>query len=78
MAQINLHVPLAFEKALVRFMRLRGIRTKSEAIRLAVQEGLDRACRRSANINFGTWIGLAKRVPLNPSPRFKSDDDLWR
>ncbi len=30
------------------------------------------------SIDFSTWIGLAKNVPVNPKPRFKSDDDLWK
>jgi hypothetical protein len=30
-------------------------------------------------IDFGEWLGLAKRAPQNPNPKFKSDDDdvLW-
>ena len=78
MAQINLHASTAFERALARFMRVRGIRTKSEAIRIAVQECLERACRSGATTDFKAWVGLAKRAPLNPEPRFRSDDDLWR
>ncbi|HWS75743.1 MAG TPA: ribbon-helix-helix protein, CopG family [Quisquiliibacterium sp.] len=38
MAQINLHVTAEFEASLEALMRHRGLRSKSEAIRLAVQE----------------------------------------
>jgi hypothetical protein len=27
--------------------------------------------------DFRAWLGLGTRIPQNPSPRFKSDDDLW-
>ena len=27
--------------------------------------------------DFTSWIGLALKAPLNPQPRFSSDDDLW-
>lgn len=38
MPQINLHVSAEFEASLETLMRHRGLRSKSEAIRLAVQE----------------------------------------
>lgn len=38
MPQINLHVSAEFEASLEALMRHRGLRSKSEAIRLAVQE----------------------------------------
>ncbi len=28
--------------------------------------------------DFKKWLGYAKKVPVNPHPRFSSDDDLWR
>lgn len=46
MGQININVTPAFEAALVRLMRLRGIRSKSEAIREAVAESAERASGR--------------------------------
>ncbi len=27
--------------------------------------------------DFRSWLGLGLRAPMNPTPRFKSDDDLW-
>ena len=77
MAQINLHVNAQFEEDLRRLQRLRGVRTKSEAIRLAVHESLERAIESAARTDFRTWLGLGVLAPLNPSPRFRSHDDLW-
>ena len=75
MSQLNLHVTREFERDLGRFMRLRGMRTKSEAIRLAVREGLERA-RRAPSKGFSGWAGAGLTVEPNPDPRFPSDDDL--
>lgn len=77
MEQLNVRVTPAFETALREFMRRRGLRSKSEAIRLAVAEALDRTADMPAP-DFRAWIGLARQAPLNPSPRFATDDDLWR
>ncbi len=27
--------------------------------------------------DFNSWIGIGTKKPLNPSPRFKLDRDLW-
>lgn len=77
MAQINLHAKPEFERDLARFMRLRGIETKSEAIRVAVRESLERASRQRPPVDFKEWLGAALEAPQNPEPRFRSDDDLW-
>lgn len=77
MPQINIHLTSEFEQALAEYMRLRRIKTKSDAIRLAVLEGLERERRGREAPDFSQWLGLAKGVPENPHPRFRSDDDLW-
>ena len=77
MAQLNINVTPRFDRAMERLMRLRGIATKSEAVRVAVQEAADRAERESERYDFRRLVGLAKRSPLNPRPRFRSDDELW-
>jgi hypothetical protein len=76
--QINLNVTPAFEAALGRLMRLRGLRTKSEAIREAVAEAAERARCAAPVQDFSDWIGAATLAPLNPSPRFVDHDELWR
>lgn len=77
MAQINLHVTPEFEQALRRLVRLRGLPSKSEAIRSAVLEALEREAERRPPTDFRGWLGAATAAPLNPSPRFSSEDELW-
>lgn len=77
MAQLNVHITPEFDEALRRFMRLRGLENKSEAVRLAVWEGLERAEAGGRACDFGEWLGAAVEAPVNPRPRFSSDDDLW-
>ena len=78
MSQINMHVKPEFERDLARFMRLRGLETKSEAIRVAVREGLERAQATPARESFASWAGAGLAAATNPDQRFESDDDLWR
>lgn len=78
MGQINLRVTEEFEETLARFMRVRGIRSKSEAIRAAIREGLQAATERRGHVHFRAWLGAASGPGENPNPRFKSDDELWR
>jgi Arc/MetJ-type ribon-helix-helix transcriptional regulator len=77
MPQLNLHLTEEFEEALDELMRLRQIRTKSEAVRWAVLSAAERERRRRAPAEFSKWLGLGLREPENPHPRFRSDDDLW-
>jgi Arc/MetJ family transcription regulator len=78
MAQMNLHVTPEFERALARFMRLRGLTSKSAAVRLAVSEAVGRETRRQALVQFSSWVGAANRGTPNPRPRFANEDDLWK
>lgn len=75
MPQLNINVTPAFERNLSRLMRARGLRSKSEAIRIAVEEAARAAMSGSAD--FQEWLGLGCTEPENPEPRFKSHDDLW-
>lgn len=77
MPQINLHLTPEFEAALAEYMRLRRVRTKSDAIRMAVQEAVEREHRQSQAPDFSHWLGLGLGAPENPNPRFRSDEDLW-
>lgn len=78
MSQLNMHVTANFEKDLNKFMKLRRINTKSEAIRLAIKEGIQHAVVHVKPENFTHWLGLAMQVPINKKAKFSSDDDLWR
>ena len=77
MPQLNMHLTPEFQQSLADYMRLRHLKTKSEAIRQAVREALERERSRRRTADFTAWLGLANRVPQNPHPRFTSDDDLW-
>lgn len=77
MPQLNVHLTARFERDLARLMRLRGLRSKSEAVRVAVAEALERAQGLGMHADFASWVGAAK-AGANPAPRFRSDDDLWR
>jgi hypothetical protein len=77
MPQLNIHLTPAFERALRRLMRLRGITVKSEAVRLAVEEAAERASRASTAGDLSLLRGVGKRAPENARPRFRSEDDLW-
>ena len=78
MAQINIHVQPGFAADLETLMTLRGLRTKSEAIRLAVREAVERLTRaRSSASDFRSWKGEALKAGAHSAPRFQSDDDLW-
>lgn len=78
MSQLNLHMTPSLENALGKFMRLRRIRTKSEAVRVALHEGLERALTQCPSADFRTWVGLAKQAPINTTPRFHDHDELWK
>jgi Arc/MetJ-type ribon-helix-helix transcriptional regulator len=77
MSQMNIHLTREFEQTLAEFMRLRQFKTKSDAIRAAVQEAVERERRRREPPDFSRWVGLGNQEPVNPAPRFLSDDDLW-
>jgi hypothetical protein len=76
-SQFNIHVTPGFERALSRFMRLRGLTNKSEAVRVAVEEAAAREVAARKTVSFADLRGAALRAPPNPSPRFASEDDLW-
>lgn len=78
MSQLNIHLTPSFEKDLHKFMRLRHIKTKSEAIRIAIKEGIKHSMAFSKVANFTSWLGVANEVPTNKKTKFTSDNDLWR
>ncbi len=77
MPQLNIHLTPEFQRSLAEYMRLRHLKTKSDAIRQAIREALERERSRRQTPDFTTWVGLGNRAPLSPHPRFRSDDDLW-
>jgi Arc/MetJ-type ribon-helix-helix transcriptional regulator len=77
MPQLNIHLTPEFEEALSEYMKLRRVKTKSDAVRLAIQEAVERERQLRIVPDFSRWLGLARQVPENPKPLFRSDDDLW-
>jgi Arc/MetJ-type ribon-helix-helix transcriptional regulator len=77
MRQLNINVTPEFERDLTRLMKTRNIRSKSEALRIAVQEAADRAQGDRGFSAFTELLGAGLNGPSNPRPRFKSEDDLW-
>lgn len=77
MAQINLHVTPEFEEALEALMRARRLRSKSEAIRYAVQEAAA-PYRAVPPRDFSALQGLLRRHPLAKGRRHPPVADLER
>ncbi|MEK6608860.1 MAG: hypothetical protein AABZ30_14465 [Myxococcota bacterium] len=77
MSQINLNADPKFLRDLARLMKAKGIRHKSEAIRLAVGEAARRLERRPDPSTIDGLLGLGTSAPLNPNPKFRSRRDLW-
>ena len=62
MAQINFHTTPEFEKALAALMKARGLKTRSEAIRLAVQEAAEPYVSERARDVDAAW-GAITHLP---------------
>ena len=87
MAQLNMNITPEFEAALTEFMRRRSIATKSDAIRIAVEEALaaegkkaqEEADRQARIAAIYDLLGLGKRWGTgNPDPRIKDHADAWK
>jgi len=62
MAQVNLHTTPEFEEALAALMKGRGLKSKSEAIRLAVREAAA-AYQPAPKRDLSALIGFIDRLP---------------
>lgn len=78
MPQLNIHLTPTFEKDLKKFMKIRHIETKSEAIRIAIKEGIEHSIGPVKPVDFSKWIGLGNQAPVNKKRKFFSDSDLWK
>jgi len=63
MAQINLHTTPEFEADLAALMKARGIKTKSEAIRILVREAAAKCKPPARKPDLRPLIGLIDRLP---------------
>jgi Arc/MetJ family transcription regulator len=77
MKQMNLNLTAAFERDLARYMRRRGLKQKSEAVRVAVREALERLEAEGQATDFRVWLGFGLRAEERAPRRFASEDDLW-
>lgn len=78
MAQLNLQLTKKFLADLKRYMQLSGIRTKSEAIRTAVERSLLELTAKKKRTEFRGWLGIGLRTTPRKVVRFKDEDDLWQ
>jgi hypothetical protein len=78
MTQLNIHMTAELEKNLLKFMRVRHLKSKAEAIRTAIKEGLEHSMKQPKQVDFSSWIGLGVQAPVNDQPQFNSDNDLWK
>jgi Arc/MetJ-type ribon-helix-helix transcriptional regulator len=76
MKQLNVNITPEFERDLRRVMKVKGLKTKSDAVRQAVREAAERA-HPTKKYDFRSLIGIALGGKENPNPRFKTEDDLW-
>ncbi len=77
MAQFNINLTPEFEKEIALYMKKKRVSTKSDAIRQALHEAVERLKSQRTDTDFRRWRGLALKAPLNTKPRFKSEDELW-
>jgi len=77
MKQLNRKVTLQFEWDLKLFMGRKGIKRKSDAIRMALRGLVERVVLES-DCDFHSLLGIGLKAPPNPDPRFKTEDELWR
>jgi len=75
--QLNINISDDFQKDLEAFMQARGIKTKSEAIKLAIKEAANLA-RRQQTTDYQSWLGSGLKADLNETRRFNTEDDLWK
>jgi metal-responsive CopG/Arc/MetJ family transcriptional regulator len=77
MRQMNLQITPAFDEELTRYMRLRKLPSRSEAVRTAVHEALQASLGSTPTGAFAGLVGFAATGKEHPARRFRDDDDLW-
>ncbi|MCS6951727.1 MAG: hypothetical protein RMK57_04250 [Bryobacterales bacterium] len=76
MKQLNINVTLEFERDLELLMKERKIARKSDAIRLAVREAVQRLSP-SREYDFRSWLGQGLKAPVRRRRKFRNEDELW-
>ena len=75
--QLNINISDDFQQDLEAFMQARGIKTKSEAVKLAIKEAANLA-RRQQSSDYQSWLGSGLKAELNEPLRLQTEDDLWK
>jgi hypothetical protein len=76
MAQLNLNLTPQFKKDLEQYMKHRGIKTKSDALRSALHE-IVTMITTSKKSDFSCWLGAGLKAEMKQKRKFKTEDDLW-
>lgn len=76
MAQLNLNLTPQFNKDLEKYMKHKGISTKSEALRMALREIVE-LISTSKKSDFSSWLGAGLKAEARTDRKFKTEDDIW-
>jgi hypothetical protein len=76
MKRLNLNLTPEFERDLRRYMRLRRISLKSDAIHAALREAVARG-PDTRGYDYRAWLRMGLKAPPNKHRRFRSEDELW-
>lgn len=77
MKQFNILATTKFLKQIRFLIKHRGYRTKAEAFRMVVSEAAQQVMAENKKVDFRGLLGIGLHKPLNPTPRFNSNDELW-
>lgn len=76
MSQININITREFAKDLEELMKFAGIKSKSDAIRLAVHDMLNKVKSKRKSKNFRSLLGMGLKAPVR-TKGLLDEDSLW-
>lgn len=76
MSQLNIEVSPDFWEKLKKFMDLRGIANRSDAVRLAVEEALEKT-NEKPKVSWKQLLGAGLVGELQPRDQWMTEDKLW-
>lgn len=78
MGQLNMQLTPEFQRDLERAMKKLGARTKSEAIRRAVEEAARKPAGGAPRVSWLALLESARTETRRKTRRFASHADVWR
>lgn len=78
MGQLNMQLTPEFQRNLERAMKKLGARTKSEAIRRAIEEAAKKPAGGRPRVSWRDLLETARTESARKTGRFASHADLWR